>query len=150
MGICLHNGRAAYHLRKRNRSFPSLQSETGMQASAMHCGSWRFPYLSQRDHKNTLSAFSQARMNRFHFFLHIYNTYNSLLHITFVFQPVNYLFNVVGLECLCSCLWMTVILQYLGVIRSVGTLLYLVVLLLFLTFLISSKSYKNWPACRTR
>ena len=53
-----------------------------------------FLTLSQRDHENTLSAFFQARMNRFQFFFHIYNTLNYLIHKTFIFPPVKYLFNL--------------------------------------------------------
>ena len=45
----------------------------------------------------TLSAFSQARMNRFQFVLHIYNTYNYLLHITFISPGVKYPFKKVPL-----------------------------------------------------
>ena len=51
-----------------------------------------FLTLSQRDHENTLSAFFQARMNRFQFFFHIYNTLNYLINKTFIFPPVKYLF----------------------------------------------------------
>ena len=50
--------------------------------------------LSQRDHENTLSAFFQARMNRFNFFFHIYNKLNYLIHKTFIFPPVKYLFKL--------------------------------------------------------
>jgi hypothetical protein len=49
----------------------SKRKQAGGAASTMHCGSWRISYFWARE---TLSAFSQATMNRFQYFLHIYNT----------------------------------------------------------------------------
>ena len=43
---------------------PSKRKQTGGAASAMHCGSWRISYFRARE---ALSAFSQARINRFQF-----------------------------------------------------------------------------------